>query len=328
MKKILLKSYLFLILFVSIFPLYAQVNLDTVKAQKFDNGKMWSFDYPPIDYLKSTYGLKTDEAWFEDVRLSALRLPGCTSSFVSENGLMMTNHHCARAILERLTKEGEDLIKNGFFAKTLAEERKITGYYADQLVLIKDVTDEIQKASADSATTLKKASGKKAKIKEIIDQTSKETGLTCIVIPLFNGGKYSLYGYKRYTDIRLVFAPDMQIAYFGGDFDNFTYPRYDLDCSFFRAYENDKPVNSTNFFKFSLDGIKPGEPIFTVGNPGVTNRMKSIAQIEYARDITYRNNVFLFDNFYYALEDLKKEEPSRAKELEDLKVDIGNFQIF
>ena len=327
MKKLLQISFLWLLLVLS-FPLYAQstLNLDTVKAQNYDNGKMWSFDYPPIDYLKSTYGFKTDEAWFEDVRLSALRLPGCTSSFVSENGLMMTNHHCARAILERLTKEGEDLIKNGFFAKSISEERKIPGYYADQLVLIKDVTDEIQNALVNSATILEKASSKKAKIKEIIDRTSKETGLTCIVIPLYNGGKYSLYGYKRYTDIRLVFAPDMQIAYFGGDFDNFTYPRYNLDCSFFRAYENDKPVNSVNFFKFSLDGIKPGEPIFTVGNPGGTNRMKSIAQIEYARDITYRNNVFLFDTYYYALEDLKKEEPSRAKELEDLKVDIGNTQ--
>ncbi|MEW6701985.1 MAG: S46 family peptidase, partial [Bacteroidota bacterium] len=279
-----------------------------------------------IDYLKERYNLKTDEAWFEDIRLSALRLPGCTSSFVSEDGLMMTNHHCARGILERIKKEGEDLIKNGFYAASLSEERKIPNYYADQLVLIKDVTEEIQSAAQTGTTNIEKAANKKNKIKEITEKYQKETGLICQVVSLFNGAKFSLYGYKRYTDIRLVFAPEMQIAYFGGDFDNFTYPRYNLDVTFYRAYENDKPVNLSNFFKFSLDGIKPGEPIFTVGNPGTTNRLKSIAQIEYARDIIYRNNVFLYDGLYNALEELKKEEPSKAKEFEDLRVDIGNSQ--
>jgi hypothetical protein len=319
-------ALLFIILFAFILPLQAQLKLDTVKAQKYDNGKMWPFDYPPIEYLKTTYDLKTDEAWFEDVRLSALRLPGCTSSFVSEDGLMMTNHHCARGLLERLAKEGEDLIKEGFYAKTLADERKIPNYYADQLVLIKDVTTEIMTAESTGNTVLEKAANKKAKIKEITENTQKETGLTCQIVSLYNGGKFSLYGYKRYTDIRLVFSPEMKIAYFGGDYDNFTYPRYNLDCTFYRAYENDKPVKSTNYFKFSFDGIKPGEPIFTVGNPGTTNRLKTVAQLEYARDIVYRNNAFLFDTYYYALDDLKKEDSSREKELEDLRVDLGNSQ--
>ncbi|MFA7419921.1 MAG: S46 family peptidase [Melioribacteraceae bacterium] len=325
MKKLNL-ALLFIMLFAFVLPTNAQIKLDTVKAQKYDNGKMWPFDYPPVDYLKETYDMKTDEAWFEDVRLSALRLPGCTSSFVSEDGLMMTNHHCARGLLDRLKKEGEDLVKDGFFAKTLADERKIPNYYADQLVMIKDITAEIQAAANTGATIAEKAANKKAKIKEITEKMNKETGLTCQVVPLYNGGKFSLYGYKRYTDIRLVFAPDMQIAYFGGDFDNFTYPRYNLDCTFYRAYENDKPVKSTNYFKFSFDGIKPAEPIFTVGNPGTTNRLKTVAQLEYARDIAYRNQAFLFDSYYYALEDLKKEEPSRAKEFEDQRVNLGNSQ--
>ena len=116
------------------------------------------------------------------------------------------------------------------------------------------------------------------------------------------------------------------MPYFGGDFDNFTYPRYNLDCTFYRAYENDKPVKSVNFFKFSFDGIKADEPIFTVGNPGTTNRLKTLAQLEYARDIAYRNNAFLFDTFYYALDDLKKEAPDREKELEDIRVNLGNSQ--
>jgi hypothetical protein len=325
MKKLSMAALLFLLV-AFVLPLNAQIKLDTVKARNHDNGKMWAFDYPPMDYLKEKYDLKTNEEWYEDVRLSALRLPGCTSSFVSEDGLMMTNHHCARGLLDRLKKDGEDLIRDGFFAKTQAEERKIPSYYADQLVLIKDVTEEVLQAENTGATSTEKAANKKAKIKEITERFQKETSLTCQVVPLFNGGKFSLYGYKRYNDIRLVFSPEMKIAYFGGDFDNFTYPRYNLDCTFYRAYENDKPVKSTNFFKFSFDGIKASEPIFTVGNPGTTNRLKTLAQIEYARDITYRNNAFLYDSYYYALDDLKKEAPDRTKEIEDLRVNLGNSQ--
>jgi len=327
MKKALLMSTIMLILFAFVLPMHAQVNLDTVKSQKFDTGKMWSFDYPPVDFFKQTYGFTPDEEWFEDVRLSALRLPNCTSSFVSEDGLMMTNHHCARGLLDILKKEGEDLVKNGFFAKTLAEERKIPNYYADQLILIKDVTEEVQKAAQTGANAEEKAKNKAAKIKEITDNLTKESGLIAQVVSLFNGAKFSLYGYKRYTDIRLVFAPDMQIAYFGGDYDNFTYPRYNLDCSFFRAYENDKPVNSSeHFFKFSQAGIKPDEPIFTVGNPGTTQRLKTVAQLEYYRDVTYRNSSYTLNTYYDLLEKLKSIEPKRADEFEKIRVGIGNSQ--
>ncbi len=326
MKKVLSYSTLFLILFAYVLPLQAQVNLDTVKAQKFDTGKMWSFDYPPVEYLNKTYGMKVDETWFEDVRLSALRLPGCTSSFISEDGLMMTNHHCVRGILERVKKEGENIIEEGFFAKTLAEERKIPNYYADQLLLIKDVTAEVQTAIAAGKTNEEKAKAREAKFKELVENYQKETGLTCQVVSLFNGAKFSIYGYKRYNDIRLVFAPEMAIAYFGGDYDNFTYPRYNLDCAFLRAYENDQPVKAANFFKFSTKGIQPGEPIFTVGNPGTTQRLKTIAQLEYFRDVTYKNNSFLLDTYYNTLEELKKVEPKRAEEFEKIRVEIGNSQ--
>lgn len=326
MKKLLVNSSIILFLFAFLFTTNAQLKLDTVKAQRFDTGKMWSFDYPPIEYLKSTYGIDVDEDWFEDVRLSALRLTNCTASFVSEDGLIMTNHHCARGILERLSQEGEDLVKDGFYAKTLEEERKIPNYYADQLVFIKDVTEEVQKAAETGSTPEEKAKNKEEKIKELTDKLNKETGLIAQVVSLFNGAKYSLYGYKRYNDIRLVFAPDMQIAYFGGDFDNFTYPRYNLDFTFYRAYENDKPVNPKNFFKFSLKGIDPNEPIFTVGNPGTTQRLKTVAQLEYMRDVVYRNNSFLLDTYYNALEELKKVAPERADEFEKIRVNIGNSQ--
>lgn len=204
---------------------------DTVKAQKFDTGKMWSFDYPPFEYLEKTYDFNPTQEWFDDVRLSALRVPGCTSSFQSEDGLMMTNYHCAERLVTKVQKEGEDLVTNGFFAKTLAEERKIPDYYAEQLVFITDVTNDIRSAIDTLKTDDAKAKAKDEKSKELIEKYKQETGLNCQFISLFNGGKYSIYGYKRYDDVRLVFVPEYQAAFFGGDYDNFTYPRYNLDCA-------------------------------------------------------------------------------------------------
>ncbi len=156
---------------------------------------------------------------------------------------------------------------------------------------------------------------------------NEETGLKCQFVSLFNGGKYSIYGYKRYNDVRLVFVPEQPIASFGGDYDNFTYPRYDLDCGFFRVYDDeDKPVNSENFFKFSQNGVQRDEVIFSVGNPGRTNRLKTVSQLEYNRDISYRNRAFLFDEYYNALESLKIEYPERADEFEKIRTKIGNGQ--
>lgn len=323
----LLNSFLAVfVLFTVTLRAQAAFDPDTVKAQKFDTGKMWSFDYPPYEYLKETYGMNVDEDWMQDIRLSALRVPGCTSSFVSADGLMMTNHHCAEGLLSRVQKEGENLEENGFYAATLADERPVPNYYADQLVLIQDVSDEVLKAGSTGETNEEKTKNKEAKINELVEKYKTETGLNCQIVSLFNGGKYSIYGYKRYTDIRLVFVPDKQIAYFGGDFDNFTYPRYNLDCSFLRAYENGKPVNSEHFFKFTLEGIKKGEPIFTVGNPGRTQRLKTVAQLEYYRDFTYRNASYQLDTYYNALEKLKSVDPARADEFEEMKTAIGNAQ--
>lgn len=299
---------------------------DTVKAQKFDTGKMWSFDYPPFEHFEKTYDFKPTQEWFDDVRLSALRVPGCTSSFQSEDGLMMTNYHCAEGLVRRVQKEGEDLVTNGFYAKTLAEERKIPNYYTEQLVFIKDVTDEISSAVDTAKTNEAKTKIKEEKSKQLIEFYNQETGLNCQFISLFNGGKYSIYGYKRYDDVRLVFVPEYQAAFFGGDYDNFTYPRYNLDCAFLRAYENDKPVKAENYFKWTTDGIKPGEPIFTVGNPGYTQRLKTVAFLEYSRDVTYRNASYQYDNLFNELEVLKSVNPSKKDEYEKIRRRIGNGQ--
>jgi len=322
MKKIAL-----LILLIAI-SLQAQINVDydTVKAQKFDNGKMWTFDYPPTLYFDETYEFTPDDEWFKDVRLSALRIPGCTSSFVSEDGLIMTNHHCSEWHRDKVQKEGEELKLTGFYAETLDEERRVPGLYAEQLVLIKDITDEIQSKIDEGTTESEKLEKKKNAISDLEKKYADETGLNCRVVEYYNGGKYSLHGMKKFDDVRLVFIPEEKIGYFGGDFDNFTYPRYNLDCAFFRVYENDQPVKTENYFKFSENGAQLGEPIFAVGFPGRTSRLKTFSQLKFNRDFAYRNLAFLYDEYYNRLEILKKVNPENADYYEDLRVAIGNGQ--
>ncbi len=263
-------------------------NVDTVKAGQFDTGKMWTFDYPPTEYFKQAYNFAPSADWFEKARLGALRLPNCSASFVSEDGLVFSNHHCARAALDAVNRPGENLSEDGFYAPTLADERKASGYFVDQLVLMEDVTDEVVRAFETGTTDEERVAKRAEAIAAIQERYQEKTGLRCNVITFYNGGKYSLYGYKRYNDIRLVFAPETRAAFFGGDYDNFTYPRYDLDVSFFRVYDDDgKPLKTSNYFKWSANGAAEGEPVFVVGNPGRTSRLLTVAQLEFNRDYSY-----------------------------------------
>ncbi len=307
---------------------YAQVsNKTTAESDIFDTGKMWTFDYPPTQYLNETYGFAPTDDWYNDVRLSTLRIPGCTASFISGDGLIITNNHCSTWHRDAVQKEGENLEKTGFYARTTEEERKVPNMYADQLSYIVDVTDEINSAIDSGKTNEEKVRNKDEKSRELVEYYNQETGLDCQLVSLFNGGKYSIYGYRKYTDVRLVFVPEQSIASFGGDLDNFTYPRYDLDFGIFRVYDDEgNPVKSDHYFKFSDNGVKKDEVMFTIGNPGRTNRLKTVAQIEFARDITYRNRAFLFDTYYDLLGDLKIEYPERADEFERMRTRIGNAQ--
>lgn len=324
-KKLFLGSFLFILVFV--FQINAQVtfNPDTVKAQKYDTGKMWTFEFPPFDYLKQVYNFNATQSWFDDVRLSALRIPGCTASFVSGDGLVMTNNHCARGIRRLIQKEGEDLAQTAFIANTLEEERKIPNYSAEQLVFEKDVTKEVQAALEKGKTEKEKIELRDAKMKELKEQYEGETKLKCDVISYYNGSLFFVQGFKVYNDVRLVFQPEEQIASYGGDPDNFTYPRYDLDCTFLRIYDTDgKPLKSDHYFKWSDNGAKEGELVFTVGNPGTTNRLRTVAQLEFLRDIQYRNNAYLADHVYNRLEQLKSVNPSHADEYERARLAFSN----
>jgi hypothetical protein len=287
---------------------------------------MWTFDYPPSDYFEQEYGFRPDEEWYDHLRMSALRFASyCSASFVSEDGLIMTNHHCARESVTGVDGEDEDLHVNGFIANSLEEERPVPGLFVDQLISIEDVTEEILSATEGEGSEREKLELEAKKMQELEDEYSDEEDLYAMVVPLYNGGKFSLYGYKRYTDVRLVFVPESQAGYFGGDYDNFTFPRYNLDCSFFRVYDKDgKPLKTESYFKWSGEGIQPGEPIFVVGNPGSTNRLNTVSQLEFYRDITYPRMVEFLKSMIAAFKELAKGNPESERELNDQLLSYEN----
>ncbi len=293
----------------------AWVNYDTVKARKFDTGKMWTFDYPPVDYFDSTYNFKPSEEWLNHARMSALKFASwCSASFVSADGLVMTNHHCVDFITKSIQKKGENIKRDGFYAKTLKDERKIPGVFVDQLVLIKDVSDEVISAGKKGKTPEEQRKLRLEKIKELQASYSEDTGLVCKIVPLYSGGRYSLYGYKRYGDVRMVYVGESDMGLYGGDPDNFTYPRYNPDFSFVRVYDEDgKPLHTENYFKWSKEGPKVGEPIFVVGNPASTSRLKTIAQLSFMRDVSLRNRAFLLQGVKKVYEDMMKRYPEKKK---------------
>ncbi len=212
----------YFLLFAFLFNLNSGYTQNT-KSDIFDLGKMWTFEHAPVDYFEKTYGFKATQEWLEDVKLSAIRFGnGCSASFISEDGLVMTNHHCGRGYVTSVTRQGEDLAKNGFYAENLSDERPVPTLWVDQLQKTIDVTKEILSAMEAGTTNEDKAKLKSEKIKEIEAKYTSETGLKCNVITFYNGGMYMLYCYKRFNDVRLVFSPENLVASFGGDPDNFT----------------------------------------------------------------------------------------------------------
>ena len=293
------------------------VDLDTVRAGQFDYGKMWTFEYPPSDYFTQTYGFQADEEWFQRARLSVLRIPGCSASFVSPNGLVATNHHCVRGVVSRITQEGETLLDSGFVATTLEDERQIPGYYADQLLAVEDVSDQVF-AATDAAGSEEEKERVRGEVLDELEQAllrkygTRITGDSVWVqmIPLYNGGRYSAYVFNRFTDVRMVVAAELQMGFFGGDPDNFTYPRYALDFAFLRVYGKDgKPYQPTHWLGWSLDGVEEGDAVFVIGNPGSTNRLKSIAQLEYQRDVSVPALVGWLDSRHAILGELRASAP-------------------
>ncbi len=302
MKK-LLTSFLLVVVMLGmsqqVFPQY--------KPQLSDFGKMWPLEFAPKASFSSTYDFNATDEWLDHIRMSSLQFASwCSASFISSDGLILTNHHCSRMVLDQVMKDGEDFDANGFYAGTMAEERKAPGLFVRQLVKIRDISDQVVKAVSAARNDQEMMSLRDSVMDAAIKETSAMEGWDGLEIEpvlYYSGLKVSLYGYKRYNDIRLVLIPELQLAFFGGDPDNFTYPRYNLDFTLWRAYEDGKPVNSTDFhFPFNDDGIRENEPIFVVGHPGNTERYRTMAQYVYDRDYRYQVQLDWLKNLMKELE--------------------------
>ena len=303
------------------------------KASPYDFGKMWTFENPPKEWLKTTYGMDVQDEWFDYVRKSSLRFATwCSASFISENGLIMTNHHCSRDVVTALQKEGENFDKQGFYAVTQADERKAEGLFVEQMIKAEDITKLVAEKTKNAKNDAEVTTMRKAALEEI-EKMYKEKedwkDLRTQVVTFYSGGKFSIYGYKRFSDIRLVWIPELDLGFFGGDPDNFTYPRYNLDVTFWRAYdEQGNPLNTgKNYLKFNKKGAAEGEPVFVVGNPGRTERYRTVSQLTYDRDYRYplqykflKNRNDMLMRKYHTI----KSDPTKEYEAQELLNDVAN----
>ncbi len=251
---------------------------------------MWTFDNFPSAAVRQLYGADITPAWLDHVRLSTIRLTNCTASFVSPEGLILTNHHCVESCLAELSSKQKSLVELGFAAADRRAEERCPTQLADVLVGTENVTDEVSKATAGLSDAAAFVARRKAltTLEQSCEQAStkaKSGKLRCQVVTLYQGRQYFLYKYKRYVDIRLVFAPEADIAAFGGDPDNFQFPRWSLDFSMLRAYENGKPAATPNFLQIDFTGPAAGELVFVAGHPGSTARLQTRAQLEFYRDM-------------------------------------------
>jgi hypothetical protein len=248
---------------------------------------LWLFNHPPKERLKERYGFDEPPSWYEHLQKASVRFnSGGSGSFVSADGLAMTNHHVALSTLQKVSSAKKDYVKDGFYARTQADEIKAIALELNVLQEIVDVTQQVQ-AAVGGMSGEKAFDARRAAINKIEEESLQKTGLRSNVITLYQGAQYHLYRFKRYTDVRLVFAPEQQIAFYGGDPENFNYPRYDLDVAFFRVYEDGKPAQVKNYLKWSKNGAKDGELIFVSGHPGHTDRLNTVADLEYLRDTGY-----------------------------------------
>jgi hypothetical protein len=255
------------------------------------NEGMWTFDNFPASAVRQSFGADITPAWLDHVRLSTLRLTNCTASFVSREGLILTNHHCIESCLAELSSKEKSLLELGFRASARTEEQRCPAQHADVLIGTENISDTVLKADSGLSDAAANTARKKllTSLEQACEQASAKTKsgkLECQSVRLYQGGQYFLYKYKRYSDLRLVFAPEADIASFGGDPDNFQFPRWSLDFSILRAYENNKPAQTPNFLQIDFAGPNAKQLVFVAGDPGTTARLQTRSQLEFDRDVT------------------------------------------
>lgn len=260
------------------------LTLGLAVALQADEG-MWLFNQPPRELLRERYNFEAIDAWLEHLQKSSVRFnSGGSGSFVSEDGLLISNHHVGADAIQKLSTKEKNLLRDGFHARKPEQELKCLDLELNVLQSIEDVTARINAAVPKDADPATAFAARRKIIAEVEKESQDRTGMRSDVVTLWQGGAYHLYRFKRYTDVRLVFAPEQQIAFFGGDVDNFEFPRFDLDVAFFRAYENGKPAKVKNYLRFSPKGAQDGELIFVSGHPGRTSRLLTVAELENQRD--------------------------------------------
>jgi len=291
-----------------------------------ETGKMWTFDAPPLDYWARRYNFQPSQQWLDHARLAAARIPGCTASFVSADGLLMSNHHCARTCADAVQRPGEDFLANGFIAATRAEERACPNFVVDQLIEITDVTSQVAQAVPALASADRAAALRDSTTGSLEEQCNQAANMHCEVITMYRGGQYKLYRFHRWTEARLVFVPEAQAASFGGDPDNFTYPRHDVDVSFLRVYENGQPAHIEHYYRWSRDGSRERDLVFVVGNPGSTSRLQTIAELEYQRDVDFPVSLTAYASQIAVYQQLARLSPERARAVENTIFYLQNSQ--
>ena len=287
---------------------------------------MWTFDHLPIKQMQERYGFTPSPEWISHIERSTVRLAGgCSGSFVSADGLVMTNHHCANTCLSQLSDKTKDYMDNGFAALKQTDEPKCPDVELNQLDSISDITAQVNQATAG------KSGDARIKAMRAVESTLQQSCINkdaktwrCDIVSLYHGGRYALYKYRRFQDVRLVFAPEQGIAFFGGDPDNFNFPRYDLDVTFFRAYVNDKPAKTPNFLQFRVDGPKANEMTFVVGNPGSTSRQLPWQALQFLRDKQIVPVLFYLSELRGVLWEYSRMNAQQAQQAQDMMFGIEN----
>ena len=297
----------------------------TTTVVRADEG-MWTFDRPPSQTIQQRYGFTITKEWLDHLRLSSVRFPEGSGSFVSPNGLVLTNHHVALEQLQKISTPQKNYVADGFYARTRGEEVKAADAELNVLISTEDVTARVVDAASRAPSAQAALDARKAEIARIEKESVDQTGLRSDIVMLYQGAQYWLYRYKKYTDVRLVFAPEQQMAFFGGDPDNFTYPRHDLDFAIFRVYENGQPIKSDNYLKWNAKGATDQELVFVSGHPGSTDRDDTVAELETERDVVYPASLKVVKRRIDTLRRYSSRGPEQARQAASRIFSLENAQ--